>query len=112
MVQFYTKEERYQVSNWGLWRGSEQITDAAQLRGGDKVQMKVKFLNLMIDKECVLGIRAFSGEREISLMAKEVTIFPDVMPFSLISPELVIPEGETADRVEVFLQTDFAWVSY
>ena len=111
MVQFYTKEERYQVSNWGLWRGSEQITDAAQLRGGDKVQMKVKFLNLMIDKECVLGIRAFSGEREISLMAKEVTIFPDVQWFDLVSAAMEIPTGETVDRVEVFLQNDFAWIS-
>ena len=108
MVTFCTKEERYQVSKWGLWRGSEQITDAAQLRGGDRVQLKVSFVNLMIDKECVLGIRAFSGGREVGLVAEEVTIFPDVLPFNLISPELEI--SGNVDRVEVLLQNDFAWV--
>ncbi len=109
MIRFNTTPERYEVKRWGLWRDNEQITEAQQLSAGDSVKMNVAFTNLMIDKECVLLIRAYSEGRLTAMTAQEVTIYPDVLPFDLTSDALVI--SEKPDRIELALYRDFATVT-
>lgn len=110
MINFSTTCERYDVSKWGLWRDDEQITDASQLSAGDCVKLNVAFTNLMIDKECVLMIRSYEGKNQTGLLAQEVTIYPDVLPFDLTSDSFIIPEGKT-DRIELALCKDFETVT-
>lgn len=110
MIHFSTSPERYQVSAWGLWRGDDKIEDAAQLAEGDLVKFNVAFLNLMIDKECVLVVRSYRGDVETGLLAQQVTIFPDVLPFDLTSENFRVPEGG-ADRIELLLAKDFATIT-
>lgn len=111
MVEFFTSQERYQVSEWGLWKNEVQIRSTEQLQAGDKVKMRVVFLNLMIDKECVLILRAYAKGRLVALKAQQVTIFPDVILFDLVSEELEIPEGEKVDNIVLRLAKDFESVS-
>ena len=110
MVHFSTTPERYEVKTWGLWRNTEKIEDAAQLVAGDLVKFNVAFTNLMIDKECVLMIRSYRDNEETGLLAQQITIFPDVLPFDLTSESFCVPEGG-ADRIELFLVKDFALVT-
>lgn len=111
MISLQTKPERYQVHTWGLWHENQPITSTEQLHGGEELQLKVSFRNQMIDKTCVLGIRAYAGERVVGLLANEETIFPDVLDFDLVSKKLRLPENERIDRLEAFLQEDFSWVA-
>ena len=108
-VNFTTTPERYEVSNWSLIRGTEKINDAKELSAGDMVKFNVAFLNVMIDKECVLFIRAFSGDKLVGMIAQQVTIFPDVMPFDLTTNEFAVPAG--TDRIELALFKTFDCVT-
>ena len=111
MILFHTTPERYQVSDWGLWKEAVQVKSADELQVGDKVKMKVSFLNLMIDKECVLIIRAYSEDKLVGLKAQEVMIFPDVIPFDLVSEEFEIPKQKKIDKIELLLLKDFSTIT-
>lgn len=110
MIHFSTDSKRYDVTGWGLWRDDEKITNVSQLSAGDMVKFNVAFVNLMIDKECVLMIRSYSEGKQTGLLAQELTIFPDVLPFDLTSEAFCIPQGKT-DRIELSLCKDFVSVS-
>lgn len=109
MIEFHTTPERYEVSRWRVLKDNRQLDDCTGLAAGDEISFNVAFLNLMIDKECVLGIRAYRGGELIGMKAQQVTIFPDVLPFDLTSDPFVVPEG--TDGLRVSLLKDFADVT-
>lgn len=108
-INFTTTKERYDVTKWQLLKGTEKITDIAQVNTGDEVKFNVAFVNLKIDKECVLFIRAYKGNEPLAIKAQEVTIFPDVMPFDLTSEAFLVPDG--VDRIELALFKEFESVT-
>lgn len=105
MINFNTTPERYEVSKWGLTCEGKEVEDIKTLSKGDKIRFNVAFLNLMIDKECVLFIRSFTNGKQTGLLAQEVTIYPDVLPFDLTSESFTL--AEKPDRIEVALFKDF-----
>ena len=109
MIDFHTTPERYDVSNWRILKDNKKIDSCLQLAGGDKISLNVSFVNLMIDKECVLSIRAFCGDKLLGMKAQEVTIYPDVLPFDLTSDSFTVPAG--TDRLKVSLMKDFSEVT-
>lgn len=110
MINFSTKPERYDITSWKVIRGSETITDVSVLSPGDEIRFNVAFTNLMIDKECVLFIRSYFKGEQTGLMAHEVTIYPDVLPFDLTTEIYKIP-AEGIDRLEVALYNNFDTVT-
>ena len=110
MIIFDTNKERYEVSEWNILRNGDKIESDEQLHCGDEIRLNVKFLNCMIDKECVLFIRSYLCGKQNGLLAQEVTIYPDVLPFDLTSDVFVVPDNG-ADKLEVALYNDFSSVT-
>lgn len=108
-IKFSTQAERYEVSDWGIYRNGEKIQSISDLTYGDIINFRVAFLNLKIDKECVLIIRTFEKGVQNGLLAQEVTIFPDVIPFDLMSEGFSFPNG--TDSIDLSLQKDFETIT-
>ncbi len=111
MIQFNTDSSRYEVSDWSLRRNGERITDASVLSKGDAVKFHVSFLNLKIDKECVLMIRYYHDDTLCGMSAQEITIFPDVLTFNIATESFTVPESGEGSRIELLLSKDFSTVT-